>query len=69
MFLDEQLIDHSLRTAYRPQGGGKIEAVIQTVQRELWEVVHFESVSDAELELAKFLSTTITAGRTWGSVA
>lgn len=54
VFLDEQLIDHSLRTAYRPQGGGKIEAVIQTVQRELWEVVHFESVSDAELALAKF---------------
>lgn len=54
VFLDEQLIDHSLRTAYRPQGGGKIEAVIQTVQRELWEVVHFESVPDAELALAKF---------------
>jgi transposase InsO family protein len=54
VFLDEQLIDHSLRTAYRPQGGGKIEAVIQTVQRELWEVVHFESVADAELALAKF---------------
>jgi putative transposase len=53
-FLDEQLIDHSLRTAYRPQGGGKIEAVIQTVQRELWEVAHFESVADAELALAKF---------------
>jgi putative transposase len=54
VFLDEQLIDHSLRTAYRPQGGGKIEAVIQTVQRELWEVVHFESVPDAALALAKF---------------
>lgn len=54
VFLDEQLIDHSLRTAYRPQGGGKIEAVIQTVQRELWEVVHFESIADAELALAKF---------------
>ncbi|HSS00735.1 MAG TPA: hypothetical protein VLM79_26930, partial [Kofleriaceae bacterium] len=27
-FLDEQLIDHSLRKAHRPQGGGKIEAVI-----------------------------------------
>jgi transposase InsO family protein len=53
-FLDEQLIDHSLRKAHRPQGGGKIESVIQTVQRELWEVVHFDSVADAELALAKF---------------
>jgi putative transposase len=54
VFLDEQLIDHSLRTAHRPQGGGKIEAVIQTVQRELWEVVHFDSVADAELALVRF---------------
>ena len=54
VFLDEQLIDHSLRTAHRPQGGGKIEAVIGTVQRELWEVVHFESVADAELALVRF---------------
>ncbi|MGI8478951.1 MAG: DDE-type integrase/transposase/recombinase [Gaiellaceae bacterium] len=54
VFLDEQLIDHSLRTAHRPQGGGKIESVIQTVQRELWEVVHFESVDDAELALVTF---------------
>jgi transposase InsO family protein len=33
-FLDEQVIDHSLRKAHRPQGGGKIESVIGTVQRE-----------------------------------
>jgi transposase InsO family protein len=55
-FLDEQLIDHSLRTAHRPQGGGKIEAVIQTVQRELWEVVHFDTVADAERALATFFA-------------
>jgi transposase InsO family protein len=54
VFLDEQLIDHSLRTAHRPQGGGKIESVIDTVQRELWEVVHFDSVADADRGLAKF---------------
>ncbi len=54
VFLDEQLIDHSLRTAHRPQGGGKIESVIDTVQRELWEVVHFDSVADAERGLAEF---------------
>ncbi len=54
VFLDEQLIDHSLRRAHRPQGGGKIEAVIGTVQRELWEVVHFESVAEAEQALVRF---------------
>jgi len=54
VFLDEQLIDHSLRTAHRPQGGGKIESLIATVQRELWEVVHFESVDEAERALATF---------------
>jgi hypothetical protein len=53
-FLDEELIDHSLRTAHRPQGGGKIESVIGTVQRELWEVIHFDSVADAERGLAQF---------------
>jgi transposase InsO family protein len=55
-FLDEQLIDHSLRTAHRPQGGGKIESVIGTVQRELWEVVHFDSVEEAEAALARFFA-------------
>jgi transposase InsO family protein len=54
VFLDEQLIDHSLRGAGRPQGGGKIESVVDTVQRELWEVLHFDSVADAERGLAKF---------------
>lgn len=56
VFLDEELIDHSLRRAHRPQGGGKIEAVIATVQRELWEVVHFESVAEAEQAVAKFFA-------------
>ncbi len=55
-FLDEQLIEHSLRKAYRPQGGGKIESVIGTVQRELWEVVHFDSVGDGERALATFFA-------------
>jgi hypothetical protein len=68
-FLDEQLIDHSLRKAHRPQGGGKIESVIGTVQRELWEVVQFDSVEEAERALVKFLPTIVTAARTWGSAA
>jgi transposase InsO family protein len=56
VFLDEQLIEHSLRKAHRPQGGGKIESVIGTVQRELWEVVHFDSVDEAERALVTFFS-------------
>jgi transposase InsO family protein len=56
VFCDEQLIDHSLRRAHRPQGGGKVEAVIATVQRELWQVVHFESVADADRALAGFFA-------------
>ena len=55
-FLDEQLIEHSLRKAHRPQGGGKIESVIGTVQRELWEVVHFDDVGEAERALATFFA-------------
>ena len=55
-FLDEQLIDHSLRKAHRPQGGGKIESVIGTVQRELWEVVHFDDLVEAERALAAFFA-------------
>jgi len=54
VFLDGELIDHSLRTAHRPQGGGKIEAVVDTVQRELWEVCHFDTVEAAEQALAHF---------------
>jgi putative transposase len=55
-FLDEQLIEHSLRKAHRPQGGGKIESVIGTVQRELWEVVHFDSFEAAEVALVRFFA-------------
>jgi len=54
VFLDGELIDHSLRGAHRPQGGGKIEAVVGTVQRELWEVCHFDTLEAAEQALARF---------------
>ncbi|MEK7765425.1 MAG: integrase core domain-containing protein [bacterium] len=56
LFLDEELIDHSLRRAHRPQGGGKIEAVMATVQRELWDICHFESLAEAEQALAVFFA-------------
>jgi putative transposase len=55
-YLEAELIDHSLRRAHHPRGGGKIESVIATVQRELWGVRHFESVEEAERALAEFFA-------------
>jgi len=55
-YLESELIDHSLRRAHHPRGGGKIESVIATVQRELWGVRHFESVEEAEAALVEFFA-------------
>lgn len=54
-FLEAELIDHHVGTAYRPQGRGKVEALAATVQRELWNVIHFESVDAARKHLADFV--------------
>jgi transposase InsO family protein len=54
-FLEVELIDHHLTPSYAPRGRGKIEAAIRTVQRELWEVVHFGSVEEAERGLSAFV--------------
>lgn len=54
-FLEKELIDHHVSPAYRPQGRGKIEALIHTVQKELWEVVHFESVEEARKAVMEFV--------------
>jgi transposase InsO family protein len=53
-FLEEELIDHSVSPSYRPQGRGKVEALIGTIRRELWDLVHFESVEQARLEVRSF---------------
>jgi transposase InsO family protein/transposase-like protein len=53
-FLENELIDHVLGRAYHPQGGGKVESVIGTVKRELWEVEHFQSRAEASRRLAEF---------------
>jgi transposase InsO family protein len=55
-YLDAELIDHSLRRAHHPRGAGKIEAVMGTVQRELWQVQHFDSVAEAEQALERFFA-------------
>ena len=53
-FLEAELIDHHVGRSYRPQGRGKVEAVIHSVRRELWETTHFDSVEAAEKGLAAF---------------
>ena len=47
-YLEQELIEHHVSRSYRPQGRGKVEALIGTVQRELWQVRHFESLAEAE---------------------
>jgi len=54
-FLEEELIDHHTTPAYRPQGRGKVEAVIHTLKRELWEVEHFASEEIARERLESFV--------------
>jgi transposase InsO family protein len=54
-FLEVELIDHVVGRAYSPQGGGKVEALIGTVRRELWDIEHFEDRDHASRRLAEFL--------------
>lgn len=53
-FLERELIDHHVSPSYRPQGRGKVESLAGTIQRELWNVVHFESVDAARDKVAGF---------------
>jgi len=54
-FCEAELIDHHVSRPYRPQGRGKVEAVIATVQRERWQGEHFSSVAEAERRLAEWV--------------
>lgn len=53
-FLEDELIDHHIGPSYRPQGRGKVEALAATVQRELWNIVGFESIEEAREALRGF---------------
>lgn len=53
-YLEAELIDHIVGRPYHPQGGGKVESVIGTVRRELWDVEHMEDRGAAERRLASF---------------
>ena len=53
-FLEEELIDHYLSPPYKPQGRGKVEALVKTLRRELWDLIEFASREEACEGLAKF---------------
>lgn len=53
--LEAELIDHIVGRAYHPQGGGKVESLIGTVRRELWDTEHFADLAEAERRLAIFI--------------
>lgn len=53
-YLERELIDHMVGRSYHPQGGGKVESLIGTVRRELWDVEHFDDRQMAERRLVEF---------------
>ena len=52
--LEAEEIDHIVGRSYNAKGGGKVESVVGTVRRELWEVEHFGDVAEAIERLASF---------------
>jgi hypothetical protein len=53
--LEAELVDHIVGRSYSPRGGGKVESVIGTLKRELWECFHFEDRDEAERRLSAFV--------------
>lgn len=54
--LEVELIDHSVGRSYHPQGGGKVESLIGTLRRELWDVEEFATRVQAETRIASWIS-------------
>jgi transposase InsO family protein len=53
-FLEVESIDHIVGRAYHPQGGGKVESLIGTIRRELWDVEHLDDRHAVEQRLQEF---------------
>lgn len=53
-YLEAEEIDHIVGRSYSPRGGGKVEAAVGTLRRELWEIEHFPSRDEAVRRLAAF---------------
>jgi RNA-directed DNA polymerase len=54
--LEAEEIDHIVGRSYHPQGGGKVESMIGTVRRELWDVEHFADRDEAARRVAEFFA-------------
>jgi RNA-directed DNA polymerase len=54
--LEAELIDHSVGRSYHPEGGGKVESLIGTLRRELWDVEEFATRVQAEARIAAWVS-------------
>ena len=54
-FLEAEVIDHIVGRSYHPQGGGKVESIIGTLRRELWDVEQFEDREHALQRTAEFI--------------
>jgi transposase InsO family protein len=54
--LEAELIDHHVGRSYHPQGGGKVESLIGTIRRELWDVEEFASRAQAEARIATWVT-------------
>jgi transposase InsO family protein len=52
--LEAELIDHIVGKPYKPQGGGKVEAVVKTLRRELLDVEHLGSPSETKRRISEF---------------
>src|SRR5690606_29280585 len=55
-FLEAELIDHIVGRSYQPRGGGKVEAAVGTLRRELWDVTHFVDRHEAQARLDEFFA-------------
>lgn len=53
-YLEAEEIDHVVGRSYSPRGGGKVEAAVGTLRRELWDIEHFASGDEAAQKLAAF---------------
>lgn len=53
-FLEVELIDHIVGRSYNPKGGGKVEAAVGTLRRELWEIEAFADRDEAAEKLSAF---------------
>ena len=52
--LESEEIDHIIGRSYNAKGGGKVESMVGTVRRELWEVEHFGDREEATRRVAEF---------------